>query len=115
MPQFAIQEARQAFRNIAAEFRGWDSLLALGYTPRIILIGTGRLQALASIFGFQFSGASAGLIRTIRLLIRLPGFNRKLRLLVSTIAFFREQAEDRMDTRQAKVSVAGLPTNSQYA
>ena len=33
LPQFAVREARQISRNIAAEFRGWN-ISPFAYTPR---------------------------------------------------------------------------------
>jgi NADH:ubiquinone reductase (H+-translocating) len=79
--QYALRQGRRLADNIAASIRGEKSqpfrFKALG-----LLAGLGRRSAVAEIFGLRFSGFIAWwLWRTIYLL-KLPGFERKLRVAI---------------------------------
>jgi len=79
--QFALRQGRRLADNIAAVIRGHEPqpfrFKAIG-----LLAGLGRRSAVAEIFGFRFSGFLAWwLWRTIYLL-KLPGFERKLRVAI---------------------------------
>jgi NADH:ubiquinone reductase (H+-translocating) len=79
--QYALRQGKQLAQNIAAvlDDRKADpfKFKALG-----VLVGLGRRSAVAEILGFQFSGFVAWwLFRTIYLM-KLPGFERKLRVAI---------------------------------
>jgi NADH dehydrogenase len=79
--QYALRQGRRLADNIAAAIRGEEPkpfrFKALG-----LLAGLGRRSAVAEIFGLRFSGFIAWwLWRTIYLL-KLPGFERKLRVAI---------------------------------
>jgi NADH dehydrogenase len=79
--QYAIRQGKRLAQNIAAVLEGGEAepfeFKALG-----VLAGLGRRSAVAEILGFQFSGFVAWwLFRTIYLM-KLPGFERKLRVAI---------------------------------
>jgi NADH dehydrogenase len=79
--QYALRQGKRLAQNIAALLAGRApepfQFKALG-----ILVGLGRRSAVAEIRGFKFSGFIAWwLFRTIYLM-KLPGFERKLRVAI---------------------------------
>ncbi|MCI0332152.1 MAG: NAD(P)/FAD-dependent oxidoreductase [Planctomycetes bacterium] len=79
--QYALRQGKRLAQNIAAVLEGREAkpfeFKALG-----VLVGLGRRSAVAEILGFQFSGFVAWwLFRTIYLM-KLPGFERKLRVAI---------------------------------
>jgi NADH dehydrogenase len=79
--QHALRQGKRLAENIAAALNGREAqpfrFKALG-----VLAGLGRRSAVAEILGFQFSGFFAWwLFRTIYLM-KLPGFERKLRVAI---------------------------------
>jgi NADH:ubiquinone reductase (H+-translocating) len=79
--QYALREGRRVADNIAAAIRG-DELQPFRFKALGMLAGLGRRSAVAEIFGMRFSGFFAWwLWRTIYLL-KLPGFERKLRVAI---------------------------------
>ncbi len=79
--QYALRQGKRLAQNIAAVLEGREAepfkFKALG-----VLAGLGRRSAVAEILGFQFSGFVAWwLFRTIYLM-KLPGFERKLRVAI---------------------------------
>jgi NADH dehydrogenase len=79
--QHALRQGRRVADNIAAVMKG-QTPRPYAYRPIGLLAGLGRRSAVAEILGFQFSGFFAWwLWRTIYLL-KLPGFERKLRVAI---------------------------------
>jgi NADH dehydrogenase len=79
--QSAIQLGRHAAENIALSFPG-HTLLPFRHTTLGQMATIGHHKGVCSIFGFRFSGFFAWwLTRTVHLL-KLPGFDRKLRVVV---------------------------------
>ncbi|HSF10901.1 MAG TPA: FAD-dependent oxidoreductase [Nitrospirales bacterium] len=79
--QFAIQLGRHASENIASSISG-HSLRPFRYKMMGQMATIGHHKGVCSIFGFRFSGFFAWwLTRTIHLL-KLPGLDRKLRVMV---------------------------------
>src|SRR5262249_20128552 len=79
--QYALRQGRRVAENIAASVRG-EALQTFRYKPLGLLAGLGRRCAVAEMGGLKFSGFPAWwLWRTIYLL-KLPGFERKLRVAI---------------------------------
>ena len=79
--QYAVRQGKLLAKNIAAALAGREAapfrFKALG-----LLASLGRRSAVAEILGFRFSGFFAWwLFRTIYLM-KLPGFERKLRVAI---------------------------------
>jgi NADH dehydrogenase len=79
--QYALRQGRCLADNIAATIRGQETqpfrFKALG-----ILAGLGRRSAVAEIFGLRFSGFIAWWLWRTIYLMKLPGFERKLRVAI---------------------------------
>jgi NADH dehydrogenase len=77
--QFALRQGKRLAKNIVARIDGRDSepfrFKALG-----LLAGLGRRCAVAEIFGLRFSGFIAWWLWRTVYLLKLPGFERKLRV-----------------------------------
>lgn len=79
--QYALRQGRRLARNIAAVVEGREPE-PFRFKTLGVLAGLGRRSAVAEILGFQFSGFVAWwLFRTIYLM-KLPGFERKLRVAI---------------------------------
>jgi hypothetical protein len=79
--QHALRQGKQLAQNIAAELKGQPAE-PFKFKTLGVLAGLGRRSAVAEILGFQFSGFIAWwLFRTIYLM-KLPGFERKLRVAI---------------------------------
>lgn len=79
--QFAVPLGRQAATNIAAAL-AQRPLCAFRYKARGQMATIGHHKGVCSIFGFRFSGFFAWwLTRTVHLL-KLPGIDRKLRVMI---------------------------------
>lgn len=79
--QYAIRQGRRLADNIVADVHGKEPqqfrFKALG-----LLAGLGRRSAVAEIFGLQFSGFIAWWLWRTIYLMKLPGFERKLRVAI---------------------------------
>jgi NADH dehydrogenase len=79
--QFALRQGRRLADNIAAVMSGGDPkpfrFKALG-----LLAGLGRRSAVAEILGLRFSGFIAWWVWRTIYLLKLPGFERKLRVAI---------------------------------
>jgi NADH dehydrogenase len=79
--QYALRQGRRLAHNIAAVLNGGEAVpfrfRALG-----LLAGLGRRTAVAEIFGFKFSGFFAWWLWRTIYLMKLPGFERKLRVAI---------------------------------
>jgi NADH dehydrogenase len=79
--QYALRQGRRLADNIAAAIRGEEPqpfrFKALG-----LLAGLGRRSAVAEIFGLRFSGFIAWWLWRTIYLMKLPGFERKLRVAI---------------------------------
>jgi NADH dehydrogenase len=79
--QYALRQGRRLADNIVAAVRGEPSqpfrFKALG-----LLAGLGRRSAVAEIFGLRFSGFIAWWLWRTIYLMKLPGFERKLRVAI---------------------------------
>lgn len=79
--QHAVREGKTVAENIAAKLNDGEKK-KFSYKPLGILASLGRRSAVAEILGFRFSGFFAWwLWRTIYLL-KLPGIERKLRVVI---------------------------------
>ncbi len=82
VPPTAQQAARQGRRvaeNIAAVIRG-HAPKPFSHKPLGVLAGLGRRSAVAEILGFKFSGFAAWWLWRTVYLLKLPGFERKVRV-----------------------------------
>jgi NADH:quinone reductase (non-electrogenic) len=77
--QHAVRQGRQVAENIQAVIHGQISQ-PFRYRPRGVLAGLGRRSAVAEVLGFRFSGAFAWWLWRTVYLLKLPGFERKLRV-----------------------------------
>lgn len=79
--QYALRQGRRLADNIVASLRGQPQqpfrFRALG-----LLAGLGRRSAVAEIFGLRFSGFIAWWLWRTIYLMKLPGFERKLRVAI---------------------------------
>jgi NADH dehydrogenase len=82
--QFAIREARACARNILAAIDGQPPT-PFGARNLGMLASLGRRTAVADIFGVRFSGFFAWLAWRGYYLSQLPGFVRKLRVLLDWV------------------------------
>jgi NADH dehydrogenase len=77
--QYALRQGKRLAQNIAAVLAGRDTepfrFKSLG-----LLAGLGRRTAVAEILGFQFSGFVAWWLWRTIYLMKLPGFERKVRV-----------------------------------
>jgi NADH dehydrogenase len=79
--QYALRQGKRLAQNIAAVLEG-RAAEPFAFKALGVLAGLGRRSAVAEILGFQFSGFVAWwLFRTIYLM-KLPGFERKLRVAI---------------------------------
>jgi len=79
--QYALRQGKRLAQNIAAVLEGRDTepfkFKSLG-----LLAGLGRRSAVAEILGFKFSGFVAWWLWRTIYLMKLPGFERKLRVAI---------------------------------
>ncbi|HET9396093.1 MAG TPA: FAD-dependent oxidoreductase, partial [Nitrospiraceae bacterium] len=79
--QYALRQGRRLAQNVAAVLEGRNAepfrFKALG-----LLAGLGRRTAVAEVLGFQFSGFIAWWLWRTIYLMKLPGFERKLRVAI---------------------------------
>ena len=79
--QFALRQGKRLAQNIAAVLEGRETepfkFKSLG-----LLAGLGRRSAVAEILGFKFSGFVAWWLWRTIYLMKLPGFERKLRVAI---------------------------------
>ncbi|MGE0758400.1 MAG: NAD(P)/FAD-dependent oxidoreductase, partial [Pirellulaceae bacterium] len=79
--QFALRQGRCLAKNIAARMRG-EELRPFRFKTLGLLAGLGRHSAVAEIFGLKFSGFIAWWLWRTVYLMKLPGFERKLRVAI---------------------------------
>ncbi|MGH7387978.1 MAG: NAD(P)/FAD-dependent oxidoreductase [Candidatus Rokuibacteriota bacterium] len=79
--QYAIRMGRVVAENIAAAIRG-GSPRPFGYRPAGMLASLGRRSAVAEIMGFRFSGFFAWWLWRSIYLMKLPGLERKVRVML---------------------------------
>jgi NADH dehydrogenase len=77
--QHAIRQARCVAANIAAAVRGTPSV-SFTFSALGKMAALGRRSAVADILGIKVSGYLAWLLRRFIYLVKLPGFDRKLRV-----------------------------------
>jgi NADH dehydrogenase len=79
--QYAIRQARVAADNIAARIRGGRAR-GFSYRPLGVLASLGRRSAVAEILGLKFSGFFAWWLWRTIYLMKLPGVERKARVVI---------------------------------
>ncbi len=79
--QYALRQGRRLAANIAAVIRG-DEPQPFRFKALGLLAGLGRRSAVAEIFGLRFSGFIAWWLWRTIYLMKLPGFERKLRVAI---------------------------------
>jgi NADH:ubiquinone reductase (H+-translocating) len=79
--QYALRQGKILAQNIAANLAGRESK-PFRFKSLGLLAGLGRRSAVAEILGFQFSGIIAWLLWRTIYLMKLPGFERKLRVAI---------------------------------
>jgi NADH dehydrogenase len=77
--QHALRQGRRLARNITAVLDGCDPQ-PFAYKPLGLLAGLGRRAAVAEIFGLKFSGFLAWWLWRTIYLMKLPSFERKIRV-----------------------------------
>ncbi|MCF7786239.1 MAG: FAD-dependent oxidoreductase [Prosthecobacter sp.] len=78
--QFAMRQGALVAKNIAASFDGRE-LKAFHFTGLGELATIGHRKAVAQVFGMRFSGIIAWFMWRSIYLMKLPGFDRKLRVM----------------------------------
>jgi NADH dehydrogenase len=79
--QYALRQGRRLADNIAAAIRG-DKPQPFRFKSLGLLAGLGRRSAVAEILGMRFSGFIAWWLWRTIYLMKLPGFERKLRVAI---------------------------------
>jgi NADH:ubiquinone reductase (H+-translocating) len=79
--QYALRQGHRLAENIAATIAGKE-LQQFRFKAIGLLAGLGRRSAVAEIFGFRFSGFIAWWLWRTIYLMKLPGFERKLRVAI---------------------------------
>jgi NADH dehydrogenase len=79
--QYELRKGRRLADNIAASLRG-DAPQPFRFKALGLLAGLGRHSAVAEIFGLRFSGFIAWWLWRTIYLMKLPGFERKLRVAI---------------------------------
>jgi NADH dehydrogenase len=79
--QYALRQGRRLADNITATIRGQE-LQPFRFKALGLLAGLGRRSAVAEIFGLRFSGFVAWWLWRTIYLMKLPGFERKLRVAI---------------------------------
>ncbi len=77
--QYALRQGKRLAGNIAAAIRN-EPTLPFRFKALGLLAGLGRRSAVAEIFGLRFSGFVAWWLWRTVYLMKLPGFERKLRV-----------------------------------
>jgi NADH dehydrogenase len=77
--QYALRQGRRLAENVAAEIRG-EAVKPFKFKALGLLAGLGRRSAVAEVFGMRFSGFAAWWLWRTVYLLKLPGFERKLRV-----------------------------------
>jgi NADH dehydrogenase len=79
--QYALRQGRRLADNIAAAIHG-EKPQPFRFKALGLLAGLGRRSAVAEIFGLRFSGFIAWWLWRTIYLMKLPGFERKLRVAI---------------------------------
>lgn len=79
--QYALRQGKRLADNVAATIRG-ESTKPFRFKALGLLAGLGRRSAVAEIFGLRFSGFIAWWLWRTIYLMKLPGFERKLRVAI---------------------------------
>jgi NADH dehydrogenase len=79
--QYALRQGKRLAHNIAAVLEGREAE-PFEYKALGVLAGLGRRSAVAEILGFKFSGFVAWWLWRTIYLMKLPGFERKLRVAI---------------------------------
>ena len=79
--QYALRQGKRLAQNIAAVLDGREAE-PFRYKSLGVLAGLGRRSAVAEILGFRFSGFVAWWLWRTIYLMKLPGFERKLRVAI---------------------------------
>ncbi len=79
--QFALRQGKQLAKNILATIEG-RPLDAFRFKALGLLAGLGRRCAVAEVLGWKFSGFLAWWLWRTVYLLKLPGFERKLRVAI---------------------------------
>lgn len=79
--QFALRQGHRIARNIVARLRG-EPAIDFRFKSLGLLAGLGRRSAVAEILGMRFSGFIAWWFWRTIYLMKLPGFERKLRVAI---------------------------------
>lgn len=77
--QFALRQGKRLAQNIAAVIEGREAV-PFQFKSLGLLAGLGRRTAVAEVLGFKFSGFIAWWLWRTIYLMKLPGFERKLRV-----------------------------------
>lgn len=80
--QFAVRQGELLGRNLVCALRGSDSLDTFKFTGLGELAAIGHHAAVAEVFGCKFSGFFAWWLWRSIYLMKLPGIERKLRVLM---------------------------------
>jgi NADH dehydrogenase len=94
--QHAIRQGRRVARNVVAELGAGGRVRPFRYRTLGVFVDLGRHQAVASTVGIRWRGFPAWFLARTYHLANMPGFRRKLRLVVDwTVAllFDRDTAE----------------------
>lgn len=79
--QYALRQGKRLAQNIAAAVDGRETV-PFKFKSLGLLAGLGRRSAVAEIFGFKFSGFFAWWLWRTIYLMKLPGFERKVRVVI---------------------------------
>ena len=102
--QHAVREAKRVAYNIEATVKGGDKK-PFQYTTQGMLAPLGHRSAVAEIKGFKFSGFFAWFLWRTIYLIKLPGWDRKIRVAIDwtlDLFFPRDIVQFRVPTRSRR-------------
>ncbi|MBA2580726.1 MAG: NAD(P)/FAD-dependent oxidoreductase [Thermoleophilaceae bacterium] len=105
--QHALREGKLVAGNVAAAIRG-EEPKAFAFEPIGVLVALGRRTAVAEIRGRQFSGLAAWIMWRGIYLAKLPGLERKLRVLLDwtlDLFFTRDVVLTGQDEHRARDTV----------
>jgi NADH:ubiquinone reductase (H+-translocating) len=94
--QHAMRQGRRVARNVAAELGAGGRVRPFGYRTLGVFVDLGRHRAVASTVGVRWRGFPAWFLARTYHLANMPGYKRKLRLVVDwTVAllFDRDTSE----------------------
>ena len=107
--QHAIREGPHAARNVLAALDGRRQT-PFGYGQLGMLVSVGRFKAVGEILGIKVSGLLAWFLWRSYYLLRLPSFDRRLRVAIDwTLDLILQRDIVEISVRRTRTSPGELP------